>query len=152
MDLMYSFKTIALIAVVGSLAISCRNSLSGFATDTRRNSVVIKQGNPQQFIISAHGPLDVFTVNGPRLPDGTDKYWVIAPLDPNFESAQLTQPIIYGHVPPGFRQVAPLNNQPPPPITDGYPYGVELDIRNGDKVHMLFSVQNGKITTEADVD
>ncbi|HEY2974611.1 MAG TPA: hypothetical protein VGJ48_19000, partial [Pyrinomonadaceae bacterium] len=64
----------------------------------------------------------------------------------------LTEPIVYGLVPAGFRQVAPLNNQPPPPITDGYPYAVQLDIRNGDKVHMLFSVHNGKITTEADAD
>jgi hypothetical protein len=81
-----------------------------------------------------------------------DKYWVIAPLDPNFESARLTEPIVYGRVAAGFRQVAPLNNQPPPPITDGYPYSVALDIRNGDLVHMLFSVRGGKIATEADVD
>ena len=126
--------------VVGCLLISC----------TRRNTVTIKQGNPQQFIISAQGLLDVFTVNGPTRSGGVDKYWVIAPLDPNFESALLTEPIVYGRVPPGFRQVTPLNGAAPPPITDGVSYNVQLDIRNGGQVHMLFNVQNGKITTEAD--
>jgi hypothetical protein len=29
---------------------------------------------------------------------------------------------------------------------------VALDIRNGQVVHMLFSVRDGKITTEADAD
>ena len=81
-----------------------------------------------------------------------DKYGVIAPLDPNFESSQLTEPIVYGRVPAGFRQVAPLNGQPPPAITNGSPYSVELDIRNGDKVHMLFAVKDDKIFTEADAD
>ncbi len=136
------FKIVCSVLVVASLGTAC----------ARRNSVVIKQGNPQQFIISAHGLLDVFTVSGPTPSGGMDKYWVIAPLDPNFESARLTEPIVYGRVPAGFRQVAPLNNQPPPPITDGFPYGVALDIRNGDVVHMLFSVRDGKITTEADAD
>jgi hypothetical protein len=101
---------------------------------------------------NGHGLLDVFTISGPTRAGGTGKYWVIAPLDPNLESARLTEPIVYGRVPAGFRQVAPLNGEAPPPITDGYPYSVELDIRNGEKVHMLFSVQNGKITTEADAD
>ena len=113
--------------------------------------MVIKQGNPQQFIISAHGLLDVFTISGGTA-NRWENYWVIAPLDPNFESARLTEPIVYGHVPVGFRQVAPLNNQPPPPITDGFRGAVALDIRNGQVVHMLFGVQDGKITTEADAD
>lgn len=134
---------IAPLLIVGCLMASCA---------LQRNSVTIKQANPQQFIISSKGLLDVFTISGPTSSGGMDKYWVIAPLDPNFESAQLTEPIVYGRIPAGFRQVAPLNNQSPPPITDGYPYGVELDIRNGDKVHMLFAVRGGKITTEGDSD
>jgi len=114
--------------------------------------VVIKQGNPQQFIISGHGLLDWFAISGGATPDRWDDYWVIAPLDPNFESARLTEPIVYGRVPAGFRQVAPLNNEPPPPITDGFHGSVALEIRNGQVVHMLFSVRDGKITTEADAD
>jgi hypothetical protein len=136
------FKLVFSVLVIGCLGTSCEH----------RNSVVIKHGNPQQFIISAHGLLEVFSISGPTPSGGMDKYWVIAPLDPNFESARLTDPIVYGRVSPGFRQVAPLNNQPPPPITDGDPYSVALDIRNGQVVHMLFTVQNGKITTEADID
>jgi len=132
-----------LAGAIGFALLSCALS---------RPSVIIKQGNPQQFIISANGPMDVFTVSGPTPSGGMDKYWVIAPLETKFESARLTEPIVYGRVPSGFRQIAPLNNQPPTPITDGYPYAVELDIRNGDKVHMLFSVRGGKITTEADGD
>jgi len=139
---MRNCKIVFLILVIACLGTSCE----------RRNSVVIKQGNPQQFIISAHGLLDVFTISGGATPDRWNNYWVIAPLDPNFESARLTEPIVYGHVPAGFRQVAPLNNQPPPPIADGFHGAVALDIRNGQVVHMLFSVRDGKITTEADAD
>ena len=140
---MRNFKIIWSLILVGSLLLSCA---------PRRPSVIIKQGTPQQFILSADGLLDVFTISGPRPSGGMDKYWVIAPLDPNFDASKLSQPVIYGQLPAGFRQVAPLNGQPPPPITDGSPYSVELDIRNGHKVHMLFAVRNGKITTEADAD
>ena len=114
--------------------------------------MVIKQGNPQQFIISGHGLLDWFAISGGATPERWGDYWVIAPLDPNFESARLTEPIVYGRVPAGFRQVAPLDNQSPPPITDGFHGSVALEIRNGQVVHMLFSVRDGKITTEADAD
>jgi hypothetical protein len=135
-------KILFLVLVIAGLGTSCE----------RRNSVVIKQGNPQQFIISAHGLLDWFSISGGATPDRWADYWVIAPLDPNFESARLTEPIVYGQVPVGFRQVAPLNNQQPPPITEGFRGSVALEIRNGQVVHMLFVVQNGKITTEADAD
>ena len=138
---MRNCKILFLVLVIACLATSCKH----------RNSVVIKQGNPQQFVISAHGLLDVFTISG-GTPGRSGNYWVIAPLDPNFESARLTEPIVYGRVPAGFRQVAPLNNEPPPPITDGFDGFVALDIRNGQVVHMLFSVRDGKITTTADAD
>src|SRR5258706_7668862 len=102
---MRTFKIIAVGLVVSCLAASCT---------LRGNSVRIEQGNPQQFFISARDLLDVFTISGPTPSGGMDKYWVIAPLDPNFESGRLTEPIVYGRVPSGFRQVAPLNGQPPP--------------------------------------
>ena len=140
---MRNFKFIWSLIIVGCLSVACA---------PRRPSVVIKQGSPQQFIISADGLLDVFTISGPTTSGGMDKYWVIAPLDPNFDVSKLSAPLVYGQTPPGFRQVAPLNGQPPPPIIEGSPYSVELDIRNGHKVHMLFAVRNGKIITEADAD
>src|SRR5215510_12924466 len=68
-------KLVLLVLVIALLGTSC----------ARRNSVVIKQGDPQQFIISSKGLLDVFTVSGPTRSGRMDNYWVIAPLDPNFE-------------------------------------------------------------------
>jgi len=37
-------------------------------------------------------------------------------------------------------------------IAEGWPYSVQLAIRNGGGVNMLFSVHDGKIVTEADAD
>ena len=128
-----------------------------------RPSVVIKQGDPQQFIISAEGILDVFSVRGPvsrcsaewnqeRLPR-IETYWEIAPLT-DFDVSQFRKrgPIIYGKVPEGFRQVTPVSGSPPP-ICEGGPYSVQLTIRDGGGVNMLFAVyQGGRIVTEADGD
>jgi hypothetical protein len=128
-----------------------------------RPSVVIKQGDPHQFIISAEGMLDVFSVSGPvsrcsaewnqdRLP-GMQRYWEIAPLT-DFDVSELRKrgPIIYGRVPEGFRQITPVNGSPPP-LCEGGPYSVQLGIRNGAGVNMLFAVyQDGKILSEAEGD
>lgn len=134
-----------LFLLLGSLAVSCTG---------RQTSVVIKQGNPQQFIISGHGLLDVFAVNGPdpKRPSYMKIYWEIAPLE-DFDVIRFREqgPIIYGQVPSGFRQVNPPQGEPPP-ITEGSPYGVQLAIRNGGGVNMLFAVHEGKIVTEADGD
>jgi len=143
------FKLLLVLVAAALLLLSCTQ---------RDTSVIIKQGNPQQFVISGHGTLDVFTITGPdyeRIPyhDGvpySKDYWVIAPLN-DFDVSQLSGPIIYGHVPPGFRQVTPANGQPPE-ISEGYPYGLQLAIRNGGGVNMLFVVHDGKIVTEADAD
>ena len=126
-----------------------------------RPSVVIKQGTPQQFIVSAKGILDVFSVSGPvrrcagwekEGPSPMERYWEIAPLA-DFDVSQLRRsgPIIYGMVPAGFRQVTPSNGVPPP-ICEGGPYAVQLAIRDGGGVNMLFGVRHGKIVTEADAD
>jgi hypothetical protein len=128
-----------------------------------RPSVIIKQGDPQQFILSAKGILDVFSVSGPvsrctaewnkdRLPR-MERYWEIAPLK-DFDVSEFRNrgPIVYGTVPTGFRQVTPVQGSPPP-ICEGGPYSVQLAIRNGGAVNMLFAVyKGGKIVTEADGD
>ncbi len=131
-------KSASILILLGSLAVSCA---------VRQTSVVIKQGNPQQFIISGHGILDVFTISGPR-----NAYWVIAPLE-DFDVSRFRElgPIVYGQVPPGFRQAIPFQGQPPP-ISEGSRYSVQLAIRNGGGVNMLFWVHDGKIVTEADAD
>jgi hypothetical protein len=124
----------------------------------RQTDLVIKQGQPQQFIISGSGILDIFTVSGPgrqrQSPEGglsyMEVYWEIAPLQ-DFDVSRFPElgPIIYGRVPPGFRQVTPAQGGPPP-ITEGAPYNAHLAIRNGGGVNMMFAVRNGKIVTEAD--
>jgi hypothetical protein len=128
-----------------------------------RPSVVITRDSPQQFIVLAKGTLDVFSISGPtsrctaewneeRLPR-MERYWEIAPLH-DFETAEFRKigPIVYGKVPPGFRQVTPANG-PPPPICQGGPYSVQLAIRNGPGVNMLFAVyEGGRIVTEVDDD
>jgi len=142
-----------LILIVAVALVSC----------VYRPSVVIKQGDPQQFIISARGLLDEFSITGPaarcsaewnqdRLPL-MEPYWEIAPLR-DFDVAELRKrgPIVYGKVPDGFRQVTPANGSPPA-ICEGGPYWVHLTIRDGDGVSMLFAVYGGgKIVTEADGD
>jgi hypothetical protein len=149
---MRSFWSI-LVVIVAVTLVSC----------VYRPSVLIKQGDPQQFIISAEGILDVFSVSGPitrctaewnqnRLPR-MERYWEIAPLT-DFDVSEFRKrgPIVYGKVPEGFRQVTPVNG-PPLPICEGGPYAVQLAIRNGGGVNMLFAVyQDGKIVTETDGD
>src|SRR5580765_7288785 len=109
--------------------------------------VLIKEGNPQQFLISAKGILDVFSVSGPvhrceaesnehgLLP--MERYWEIAPLS-DFDVSEFKKigPVVYGKVPEGFRQVTPASGAPPP-ICKGYPYSVQVAIRNGGGVNML---------------
>ena len=149
---MIAVRCILILAVSATL-ISC----------VYRPSVVIKQGEPQQFIVSAEGILDVFSVSGPifrcaaewnhdRLP-GMETYWEIAPLS-DFDVSEFRKrgAIVYGRVPDGFRQVTPASG-PPPSICEGGPYVVTLSIRNGGGVNMLFAVYpDGKIVTEADGD
>ena len=123
--------------------------------DLRQTRVVIKQGAPQEFIISGHGSLDDFVVNGPDHERGgpySRVYWEIAPLhDFDVVAFRKLGPIVYGKVPPGFRQVTPVEGQPPP-ITEGWPYSVQLAIRDGGGVNMIFGVHDGKIITEEDAD
>lgn len=150
-ELMRLIKSI-LIPLLGAMVISCGQ---------RQTSVVIKQGNPQRFIVSGSGFLDVFSVSGPvrRCEAGwgkerltpMERYWEIAPLA-DFDVSEFKQPIIYGSVPTGFRQVTPANGDPPP-ICAGGPYSVQLAIRNGGGVNMLFAVyEGGRILTEPDGD
>lgn len=127
-----------------------------------RPSVAIKQGSPQEFIISADGVLDVFSVSGPVARCASERnqdrrmetYWEITPLQ-DFDVSQFSKstPIIYGKVPAGFRQVTPPNNIPPRPICEGGTHAVQLAIRDRGGVNMLFAVTaDGKILTEADAD
>ena len=100
----------------------------------RQTSVIIEQGNPQRFIISGEGILDVFDISGPlrrceaswnqeRLPT-METYWEIAPVeDLDVSRVAPFGPIIYGRVPAGFRQVTPASGEPPP-ICEGGPYGL----------------------------
>jgi len=130
-------------------------SLTIISCDLRQTRVVIKQGAAQESIISGQGLLDVFAVNGPDQQRGVPYarvYWEIAPLQ-DFDVIHFRElgPIIYGKVPPGFRQVTPEKGEPPA-ISEGWPYSVQLAIRNGGGVNMLFSVHDGKIITEADAD
>jgi len=123
--------------------------------ERRQTHVAIKQGTPQKFFIFGHGLLDDFVVSGPDSQRGvpySKVYWEIAPLQ-DFDVISFGElgPIIYGKVPPGFRQVTPEKGEPPA-ITEGWPYGVQLAIRNGGGVNMLFSVKGGNIVTEADAD
>src|SRR6266487_4460339 len=112
---MRAFKFI-LIMVLAATLISCL---------PRRPSVVIKQGNPQQFTVSAEGILDVFSTSGPVSrctaewnkdhPTRMERYWEIVPLE-DFDVYELQSrgPIIYGSVPDGFRQLTPVDGSPPP--------------------------------------
>jgi hypothetical protein len=138
-----SFLTVILISL---MIISCAR---------RQTRVVIKQGAAQEFIVSGQGLLDDFVVSGPDYQRGlpySKVYWEIAPQQ-DFDVIRFRElgPIIYGKVPLGFRQVTPEKGEPPA-ISEGWPNSVQLAIRNGGGVNMLFSVHNGKIVTEADAD
>jgi hypothetical protein len=143
-------RELVLLAAIGLLTVSCAPS---------RTSVVIKQGNPQQFFVSGCGTFDILTISGPDYDgprhDGvpySKDYWVIQSTN-DIDVSQLPKPIIYGQVPSGFRQYTPKNG-PPPPISDGGYYSISLRVR--DKtcggVGMRFIVRNGKINTEVDSD
>jgi hypothetical protein len=142
MHLIKSVLSLVLIATI----VSCSQ---------RQTNVVIIQGSPQTFVVSGQGLLDDFMVSGPDYQRGTPHmrvYWEIAPLqDYDVRSFAKHGPIVYGKVPPGFRQVTPATGEPPA-IAEGWPYSVQLAIRNGGGVNMLFSVHDGKIVTEADAD
>jgi hypothetical protein len=142
------FANLALLTIVGFLFVSC-------APD--RTSVVIKQGNPQQFFISGCGTFDILTISGPengRPPhDGIPylkDYWVIQSNN-DVDISRLPKPIVYGQVPPGFRQYTPANG-PPPPIFDGNTYGIKIGVRDGKcgVVNTWFVVRDGKIILVTD--
>jgi hypothetical protein len=138
-------KGILILVLVATASISCAR---------RQTAVSIKQGNPQQFIVSGTGLLDDFVINGPDLTRSPymKVYWEIAPFK-DFDVSHFAElgPIIYGIVPEGFRQVTPATGQPPP-ITNGSPYSLQLAIRNGGGVNMLFGVYGDRIVTEAESD
>lgn len=141
---------LVLLTAIGCLAVSCAPV---------RTSIVIKQGNPQQFFVSGRGTFDILTVSGPdyerssrpdRLPPMKD-YWVIQPVN-DLDVSSVTGPIIYGQVPPGFRQYTPVNG-PPPPISDGSPYWINFRVRQPEgSVTVFFSVRDGKIVTRSESD
>jgi hypothetical protein len=141
-----------LIKLLLSLVLSVTTIASCSQGQTK---VVINQGNPQTFVVTGHGVLDDFVVSGPDSQRGTPYtrvYWEIAPLqDYDVSNFAKHGPLVYGKVPPGFRQVTPATGEPPA-IVEGWPYSVQLAIRNGGGVNMLFSVHEGKIVTEADAD
>jgi len=136
----------ALIIVVGFLFASCAPS---------RTEVVIKQGDPQQFFISGCGTFDILTITGPSYEgprhDGKKDYWVIQSNN-DIDVSRLPKPIIYGQVPPGFRQYTPAKGSPLP-ISDGGDYHISVGVRDNrcGGVSRLFIVRDGKIIT-ADVD
>jgi hypothetical protein len=146
---------LVLLTAIGFVAVSCAPV---------RTSIVIKQGNPQQFFVSGHGTFDILTVSGPdyeRKHDGIPNmhdglpymkdYWVIQPVN-DLDVSSVTNPIIYGQVPPGFRQYTPVNG-PPPPISDGSPYWINFRVRQPDgSVTVFFSVRDGKIVTRPESD
>ena len=132
----------------------------GLSCEHARTTVVVKEGDPYQFIISGDGVLDDFVVRGPikkcegngswalgSAPADMEVYWEIAPVE-DFELRRFSQlgPIIYGKVPNGFKQFNPRNGQPPP-ICEGGPYTVQLFIRNGSDVGTSFILREGKIET-----
>jgi hypothetical protein len=131
-----------LVAVVGVLFVSC-------APD--RTSVVIKQGNPQQFSISGCGTFDILTISGPdfeRPHNGNPSlkdYWVIQSIN-DIDVSRLPNPIVYGQVPSGFRQYTPAHGLPPP-ISEGNSYWITIGVRERrcGGVNMMFVVRDGKI-------
>jgi hypothetical protein len=141
---------LVLLTAIGFLAVSCAPV---------RTLIVIKQGNPQQFFVSGRGTFDILTVSGPdyerssrpdRLPPMKD-YWVIQPVN-DLDVSSVTDPIIYGQVPRGFRQYTPVNG-PPPPISDGSPYWINFRVRQPEgSVTVFFSVRDGKIVTRSESD
>ena len=136
------FANLALLTVVGFLFVSC-------APD--HTSVVIKQGPPQQFFISGCGTFDILTISGPENDQPKQggnpylkDYWVIQSIN-DIDISRLPKPIVYGQVPPGFRQYTPANG-PPPPISDGNIYGIRIGARDGRcGFNSWFSVRDGKI-------
>jgi hypothetical protein len=144
-------KIFLVVSFVGAIVVSCGEPPT---------SVVIRQGKPQHFVVSGHGTLDHFTITGPvarcteawkqdRLP-ATEVYWEIVPLgDVDINRFSEREPIIYGRLPDGFKQVAPKNGEPPP-ICDGGPYNVTLAIREGGGICMFFAVYGEKIVSEGD--
>jgi hypothetical protein len=142
---------LVLLTAIGLLTVSCAPS---------RTSVVIKQGNPQQFFISGCGTFDILAISGPdyerqsrpdRLPP-IKEYWVIQ-SNSEIDVSRLPKPIVYGQLPPGFRQYTPANGSPPP-ILDNASYAIQIGVRDQrcGGVNMWFSVRDGKIVTEADAD
>jgi len=130
-----------IFAIVAVTLVSCDSG----------TSIVIKQDNPQQFFVSGHGTFDILVVSGPAHERGypLKDYWVIQSIN-DIDLSQLPKPIVYGQVPPGFRQYTPPNG-PPPPISDGNTYAIKVGVREatGGR-NMLFSVRDGKIIIHQD--
>src|SRR5438105_13852740 len=79
--------------------------------------VIIRQGSPQQFVLSGRGTIEDLTITGPsnkciqawkqdRLP-AVEEYWRIEPSSETAVNRFSTESITYGKVPDGFRQTAP---------------------------------------------
>jgi hypothetical protein len=134
---------LALLTVIGFLFASCAPS---------RTSVVIKQGRPQQFFISGCGTFDILTISGTDYNGPWREYWVIQSTS-DIDVNRLPKPIIYGQVPPGFRQYTPANGSPLP-IADGGHYHISIGVRDQrcGGVGRFFDLHDGKIISAAGSD
>ena len=110
----------------------------------RDMTLTMNEANPPTFKLSGSGRLIFFAVSEPvpgRPSIDDPLMWEIRPAEENLIS-RLPE-ITYGVVPPGFRQLTPLEGQPPP-LVEGKLYqagGPAFDANGGS---IRFTIRDGR--------
>lgn len=111
----------------------------------------IKGGNPLTFIMSGSARFDGIRIVGPKVreAEGEDQYvvWQIKGLPGGLKGVRSIGPIMYGKVPPGYKQVYPENGEAPP-IIEGERYFVRVITTSAKGAEKYFTMRDGKIIVE----
>lgn len=119
-------------------------------TSCERDTVLaISTDNPPSFSLSGSGRMLSLRVYGPQLRDmpgeAANWWWLIAPEDEVFNVKRIEElsPIVYGKVPPGYKQIFPEQGTPPN-LIEGQKYQVWVETLDANGAREYFIITDGK--------
>jgi hypothetical protein len=134
---------------------------AGCSNDVQENELNVEYGSPPRFVVSGPHAIRAFRISGPDLdrepnPDGSGErlmllkvYWEIVPTrSATNRNLDDIKQIEYAKLPEGFIQTAPAHGALPPPLVEGYKYGVTLTPTAGRWSNYFFLIRDGKLISE----
>jgi len=105
--------------------------------------------NPPRFTFTGNGRLSRCRITGPKVRDaiGEDQFvvWQIEIDDGSWgKIVEDLDPIVYGQVPKGYKQIYPEKGSAPP-LVEGEIYYIRVDTNNANRASKYFTLNNGKI-------